>query len=222
MYDILFFDLDGTLTDSSEGITKSIAYALEKMGVECDDLSTLLKYIGPPLSVSFRDYFQGDDIEKAVKLYRERYNETGWMENRVYDRVPEMLARLKAENKKIYMATSKPEHFAKRIAEYFGFAKYFDGICGATTDLKRNTKQEVLAYALEMGGVPLGGHSLVLDDTQVLMIGDRYYDVEGAGAFGIKTLGVTYGFGTKEELDSYGAIAAVDTPDAVADYILAK
>lgn len=219
MYEILLVDLDGTLTDSSEGITKSIAYALEKMGVECKDRNELKKYIGPPLTVSFRDYFDGEDINKAVRLYRERYSETGWKENRVYEGVPEMLAALKASGRKIFMATSKPEHFAKQIAEYFDFAKYFDVICGATTDLVRYNKQQVVEYALEVAGVELGRDGKVSDPSQVLMIGDRHHDVEGAGVFGIKTLGVTYGFGTSEELLGCGAVAAVDTPEEVVKWI---
>lgn len=220
MYDTILFDLDGTLTDSSEGITKSIEYALNKMGVSCDDRNELKKYIGPPLTVSFSDYFEGEDIDKAVKLYRERYSEIGWKENRVYDGVPEMLECLKKAGKRIYMATSKPEHFAKRIAEYFDFAKYFDVVCGASMDLLRYNKQQVVEYALSLAGVALDAEGKVPKDAGVLMVGDRHHDVEGAGALGIKTLGVTYGFGTGEELISSGAICIVDSPDKVAELII--
>lgn len=220
MYDILFFDLDGTLTDSSEGITKSIQIALGKMGVECKDRNELRKYIGPPLTVSMSDYFEGEDVDRAIRLYRERYSEIGWKENRVYDGVHEMLAKLKESGKKIFMATSKPEHFANRIAEYFDFAKYFDCICGATTDKLRNTKEEVVAYALNLAGAALNEDGKIADQTQVLMIGDRHHDVEGAGALGVRTLGVTYGFGTREELFGCGAIDVVDTPEEVVEYVL--
>lgn len=221
MYDILFFDLDGTLTDSSDGITKSIQYALREMGLECENRESLKKYIGPPLSVSFRDYFDApEDIDRAVRLYRQRYNEVGWKENRPYDGIAEALSELKKQGKKIYMATSKPEHFAKRIAEYFQLAEYFEEICGATTDGVRNTKQEVVAYALELAKIPMGSGGKIADAEQVLMIGDRHHDVEGAGAFGIRTLGVTYGFGSREELLGCGAVAAVDTPEEIVRYVL--
>lgn len=220
MYDTILFDLDGTLTDSSEGITKSIEYALNKMGISCNDRNELLKYIGPPLTVSFRDYFEGEDIDKAVKLYRERYSEIGWKENRVYDGVPEMLAKLKQSGKRIYMATSKPEHFAKMIAEYFDFAKYFDVICGASMDLLRYNKQQVVEYALSLAGIALGEDGRVSESSGVLMVGDRHHDVEGAGALGIGTLGVTYGFGTRDELTYCGAICVADSPQEVAELIL--
>lgn len=212
MYKALLFDLDGTLTDSSEGITKSIAYALKEMNVACEDLNELKKYIGPPLSVSFRDYFEGEDITKAVKLYRLRYNEIGWKENRVYDGVIEMLASLKASGIRLIMATSKPEVFAIKIAEYFKFAEYFELLGGATTDGTRNDKHEVINYVLENTGLS--------NPEEILMIGDRYHDVEGAAKFGIKTLGVTYGFGTDKELLAAGAIDVVDSPEEVVNYVM--
>lgn len=221
MYDILFFDLDGTLTDSSVGITKSIRFALQNMGVECPDTEPLKKYIGPPLAASFKDYFDTpEEIDRGVKLYRQRYSEAGWKENRPYDGITQALAVLKEQGKKIYMATSKPEHSAKQIAAYFGLEPYFDAICGASDDLSRNTKQEVVAYALEVAGVPVGSDGKVNDPERILMIGDRHYDVEGAGMFGIRTLGVTYGFGSREELLGCGAAAAVDTPEEIVKFVL--
>lgn len=212
MYKTLLFDLDGTLTDSSEGITKSIAYALKEMGVKCEDLNELKKYIGPPLSVSFADFFKGEDIGKAVGLYRVRYNEIGWKENKVYDGVIDMLASLKANGIRLIMATSKPEVFATKIADYFEFAEYFEILGGATTDGTRNDKHEVIEYVLAKANLQY--------PEEVLMVGDRHHDVEGAAVFGIKTLGVTYGFGTAEELLGAGAVDVVLSPEEVVKYVL--
>lgn len=212
MYSTIFFDLDGTLTDSEEGITKSVQYGLKKMGVtDCDDLSALRHFIGPPLSESFKEFFEGEDIKRAIAFYRERYSTIGWKENRLYDGIKDMLKKIKESGRKIYMATSKPEIFAKDIAELFEISEYFDGICGATTDGVRNTKEDVVKYAIEVCGET--------NPDNILMVGDRHHDVDGAGEFGIKTLGVTYGFGTREELLGCGAIAVVDTPDEVVKFI---
>jgi phosphoglycolate phosphatase len=212
MYSTIFFDLDGTLTDSEEGITKSVQYGLKKMGVtDCDDLSALRHFIGPPLSESFKEFFEGEDIKRAIAFYRERYSTIGWKENRLYDGIKDMLKKIKESSRKIYMATSKPEIFAKDIAELFEISEYFDGICGATTDGVRNTKEDVVKYAIEVCGET--------NPDNILMVGDRHHDVDGAGEFGIKTLGVTYGFGTREELLGCGAIAVVDTPDEVVKFI---
>ncbi|MDO4318437.1 MAG: HAD hydrolase-like protein [Lachnospiraceae bacterium] len=209
----VFLDLDGTISDSSEGITNCIAEALETMGVRVEDKNTLKKYIGPPLSVSFRDYFEGEDIERAIGLYRARYRESGWKENRMYPGIPEALAALRKGGKQIVMATSKPEEFARRIAEYFGIASYFTAICGASLDQRINTKAEVIAYAMKTLGLS--------DPKEIVMVGDRYHDVEGAAEFGIAALGVTYGFGTAEELLQAGAFAVADSPEEMSRSLLA-
>ena len=209
MIKYLFFDLDGTLTDSSEGIYNCIEYALNRYGVTVEDRSILRKYIGPPLTAAFSDYFTGERIQDAVLAYRERYKEIGWKENRVYDGIPEALARLKDAGYILVMATSKPETYAKWIAEFFDFAKYFDFICGASFDGTVATKAEVFRHAMEESGAR---------QEEIFMIGDRYYDVKGAMEFGVKTLGVTYGFGTKEELTEAGAAAIAETPAEIAEY----
>lgn len=209
MVNYLFFDLDGTLTDSSEGVCKSFAFALNRLGVRTDNLESLKKYLGPPLSVGFADFFEGEKIKEAETAYRERYRDVGWKENRVYDGMPEALERLRRAGYKIVMATSKPEPYARQIAEYFDFAKYFDYICGATFDGRISSKAEVIRYALDTTGA---------NPEEVCMIGDRFYDVEGAAAFGIGTLGVTFGFGTREELLGAGAFDTVGTPAEIADY----
>lgn len=209
----VFLDLDGTISDSSEGITNCIAEALEQMGVPVEDKASLKKYIGPPLSVSFRDYFEGERVEEAIGRYRALYRVSGWKENRMYPGIPEALARLQGQGKRLVMATSKPEEFARRIAEYFGIAPYFTAICGASMDQTVNTKAEVIAYAMKTLGLT--------GPEDIVMVGDRHHDVEGAAEFGIATLGVTYGFGTAEELLTAGAFAVADTPEEMSRMLLA-
>ena len=208
----IFFDLDGTLSDSSEGITKGIGGALSKMGIELGR-EELLRYIGPPLTVSFGEHFSDpEEVQRGIRLYREYYNETGWKENVLYPGIPEALKKLREAGKVLLMATSKPELYAKRIADYFGITEYFHKICGATMDGTINTKSEVIRYALAGLGNP--------DPSEVLMIGDRFYDVEGARPFGIRTLGVTYGFGNEEELLKAGAFAVCSSPEEMAELVL--
>lgn len=199
MYDTLLFDLDGTIVDSSRGITNCAIYALEKFGITVTDRRELYRFIGPPLVDSFRDFygFSDSDAEAAVAFYRERYREVGMYENDVYDGIPELLEALRARGKRIFLATSKPEEFAKKILEYLKLDKYFDLIAGATFDRSRDTKESVIRYALAEGGL--------VPDGSVVMIGDRLHDVEGAQAVGIDSIGVLWGFGSREELESEGA-----------------
>lgn len=199
MYDTLLFDLDGTIVDSSRGITNCAIYALEKFGITVTDRRELYRFIGPPLVDSFRDFygFSNSDAEAAVAFYRERYREVGMYENDVYDGIPELLEALRARGKRIFLATSKPEEFAKKILEYLKLDKYFDLIAGATFDRSRDTKESVIRYALAEGGL--------VPDGSIVMIGDRLHDVEGAQAVGIDSIGVLWGFGSREELESEGA-----------------
>lgn len=210
----IFFDLDGTLTDSQEGITKSVAYALRHFGIEVEDLTQLNVFIGPPLTDSFIKYydFTEEKAREAVTIYREYYNATGKFENRVYDGIPQLLEDLQKAGKKLVVATSKPELFAKQILEHFELTKYFDGIYGADMDEKRSRKDEVIAYAMEM--------LEVADPGRIVMIGDREHDVLGAKKWGIDTIGVLFGFGSREELEESGAAAVAETPADVADLIL--
>ena len=204
MYDYILFDLDGTLTDQSEGITNSVAYALEKFGINVEDKKTLYKFIGPPLVVAFSEYygFSKEDSEKATAYYRETFSVKGLYENKVYNGVVELLKTLKACGKKVILATSKPEKFAKEIMRYFDLAKYFDLICGATFDSTRNTKDKVITYALKKAGVT--------DKSKTVMIGDRHHDIEGANVNGLDSIGVLYGFGNREELTNAGATYIVE------------
>ena len=213
-YTHIFFDLDGTLTDPGLGITKSVAYALERYGIHVDDLKTLYPFIGPPLVDSFMRYydFTATDARDAVDVYREYFADRGIFENEVYPGIPALLARLREAGLKLVMATSKPEGFAERIAEHFGIAEYFDCIAGAAMDETRTQKWEVIEYALDRCGVT--------DRDAVLMVGDREHDVLGAARCGIRTLGVLYGYGSEAELTEAGACAVVPTVEAVGDYIL--
>ena len=213
-YSTVFFDLDGTLVDSGEGVRNSVVYALNKFGIEVENKDSLSCFIGPPLTVSFKTFYGFDD-EKAdtgVAFYREYYKEKGIFEGYVYEGIEECLKRLKDAGKKIMVATSKPEVFAKMVLEKFGIAKYFDFIAGATIDEKtRSNKVEIMQYAFDSCGV------LPKD---VIMVGDRLFDIEGAKHFGMECIAVLYGYGSREEFEQYGAEYIVSTPSDVADIIL--
>lgn len=199
MYDILFFDLDGTLTDPAEGITNSVMHALGKWGMEVSDRRELYSFIGPPLVDSFMKYygFSREDAERSVEYYREYFRDRGLFENTVYPDTEATLNELKRRGKKLIVATSKPEVFAVRILEHFGLDGYFNLIVGATMDSSRVKKGDVIAYALKCIGE--------VDRSRCLMIGDREHDVLGAKENGIASLGVLCGYGDREELSAAGA-----------------
>lgn len=206
----LFFDLDGTITDPFEGITNSIIYALEKFGISVEDRSKLKPFIGPPLLHSFKTFYSlsDEDAKRAVKLYREYYSETGIFEAEVYNDIPEVLARLGRLGFKRYIATSKPEPYAERIVEKFGLSNLFDGIAGASFDSSRAEKTQVITYA-----------KLRFNAHEGIMIGDRKYDIEGAKLNSLKSLGVTYGYGDKAELEGAGADYIAHSPLEILDVI---
>lgn len=201
----LLFDLDGTLTDPMLGITRSVQYALRRFGIEVDDLRTLCRFIGPPLKESFRDFYGMDDEQatRAVALTREYFAPRGIFENRLYEGIPELLTELQAAGYVLAMATSKPEPFARQIAEHFHLADRFTLIGGATMDGTRTAKRDVVRYVL--------GALDVEDPTAAVMIGDRRYDIEGAAAEGIASIGVLWGYGSREELAAAGAGQIVGT-----------
>ncbi|MBR4627631.1 MAG: HAD-IA family hydrolase [Ruminococcus sp.] len=211
-YRYLFFDLDGTLTDSREGIINCLVYALEQMGFDIPEDKD--KFLGPSLYQSFAEFCGMDDeqVERAVKLFRGRYSVTGLFENRVYDGIPEMLERLKNGGKELFVATSKPQPYAVRILEKFGLAHYFRFIGGADINGTRNRKQEVIEYVLAESGIA--------DRESVLMIGDRRQDVLGAHDTGLDCLGILWGYGPEEELLEAGADYIAHTPQAAADMLL--
>lgn len=215
MYKYIFFDLDGTVTASEEGILNSVAYALEKLGHPVEDKKTLLPFIGPPLADSFREFY-GFDEEKCalgVKYYREYYPEKGIFENEVYDGIPELLKKLSETDSKVIMATSKPEVFAKRIAEHFDIEQYFDLIAGSTFDSSRIGKTDVLRYAVEEIGA-----AGKLDEC--LMIGDRKHDVIGAHEVGMKCAYVLFGYGSKDEAVEFGAEYIIDTVGSLGEFLM--
>ncbi len=195
----ILFDLDGTLTDPAEGITNSVAYALRRYGISVEDNASLNCFIGPPLTDSFEKFygFSHEAALEAVEVYREYFRPKGIFENKVYEGIPELLARLKGEGKKLIMATSKPEIFACRIAEHFGFKEYFDLIAGSTLDGSRVKKHDVIENALERFGIS--------DRSECVMIGDRLHDIEGAKASGLFSIGVLWGYGDRGELADAGA-----------------
>lgn len=215
MYNIVFFDLDGTLTESAPGITNSVAHALAKWNIEVEDLSQLNCFVGPPLKESFMKYydFSEEDAIKAVAEFRAYYAVKGLFENAVYDGVPELLEKIKASGRKVMLATSKPEELSFRILEHFDLMKYFDEFAGATMDERRTTKSEVIEYLL--GKLPKEER----DVSKIVMVGDREHDVIGSGEFGIDCIGVLYGYGDREELETAGAKYIAKTPLDVFEYL---
>ena len=195
----ILFDLDGTLTDSAPGITASVKYALKKSGEPVPDYTVLCKFIGPPLLYGFMSFcgMSEERAEKAVEYYREYYGVKGIFEGELYPGVKELLAKLCAAGKKIILATSKPEVFAVKILEHFCISDYFYFTAGATLDKTRTEKADVIAYALKSAGVT--------DRRKAVMVGDRFHDIDGAKANGIRSAGVLYGFGNRTELENAGA-----------------
>lgn len=212
-YHYCLFDLDGTIIDSSLGITNSVRYALAKYGLEEPDRSRLFQFIGPPLTESFEAFcgFDKAQCAEAVAYYREYYREKGIYENVVYRGLEEVLQKLKERKKVLVVATSKPEVFAREIIQYFHLDKYFDYVAGMELDGRRGTKADVIEYALDVCGVT--------DRSQVLMIGDRKYDVKGARSAGIDSLGILYGFGSRDELTEAGADYIAESVYDILSYV---
>ena len=201
MFTHIFFDLDGTLTDPALGITNSFIHALKFYGMEIPSYEELCKLIGPPLPYSFETTFgfDHDKAMQAVAKYREYFATKGLFENKVYEGIPELLQTLKEQGKHLLVATSKPEEYSIKIIDHFGLSRYFDFVCGSLMDESRSKKSEVIAYALERSG--LGSD----DKNKVLMVGDRFHDIEGAKANGLKSCGVLFGYGARQELEEAGA-----------------
>ncbi len=198
-YHYLLFDLDGTLIDSFEGITRSVAYALSFFDIHIEDTNILKPFIGPPLTHSFKEFyhFNDEEIKKAVFKYRERYNTTGVYENTLYTGIRELLEEASSKGYQVMLATSKPVVFAERILQYFNLDGYFSFIGGSLMDGSRDAKEEVIRHVLTENDIR--------DNSRVLMIGDRKYDIIGAKSNGIDSLGVLYGYGQYEELHDAGA-----------------
>lgn len=212
-YPYILMDLDGTVTDPMTGITRCVQYALKHWGIEENELQKLCGFIGPPLSDAFQEFygFTKEQAEEAILKYRERFVRIGMYENKVYPGMAKMLSKLKDEGKKVMLATSKPEGFARKILEHFRLAPYFDYIGGATLDGSRSHKKEVIAYVLET--------CRINDRAGVVMVGDRKYDIEGARQLGLDTIGVTYGYGSRKELEEAGADRIVDSVEELGYYL---
>jgi phosphoglycolate phosphatase len=208
----VLIDLDGTISNSFLGISRSLVHAFEACGYDTPADERIRSMIGPPFELTFpRMGVPADDIERVVDAYRERYDDVGLFENEVYAGVPAMLTELEEAGFTLAVATAKPEHLAIRIIEHFGLAGHFAVNAGATTVVgsSRRTKAAVITYALGELGIDAGRH--------VVMLGDRAHDVEGATTNGIDCVGVTWGFGSRAELVDAGATAVVDAPrDVVA------
>ena len=211
MYKYAFFDLDGTITDPGVGITSSVAYALDKYGIAVADKTTLYPFIGPPLIDSFMKFYglSKEKSREAVDFYREYYSVTGIFENEVYDGIETMLETLKSRGVYICLVTSKPEEFARRIIEHYNLSDYFDMICGAAMDESRTRKSEVIRYAID--NIEKACNT-TLSKSEIIMIGDREHDIIGANEVGLNSLGVLYGYGSREELTAAGATYLAQTP----------
>ena len=204
-YTTILFDLDGTLTDPKEGITKSIQYALNKMGIVENDLDKLTPFIGPPLLQSFMEFynFSEEQANQALQYYRERFSVTGLFENEAYEGIEELLKNLKQSNYRLAVATSKPTVFAKRILDHFGLSEYFEVIVGSELDGTRTAKGEVIAEVFKQMNI--------VEKVHCVMVGDRKHDLIGASENAIDSIGVTYGYGSQQELEEAKATYIVHT-----------
>jgi phosphoglycolate phosphatase len=207
--DAVFFDLDGTLTDSKLGITRSIQYAMTKLGQTPPDAGELHWCIGPPLKGSFARLLDSSDdtlLDRAVSLYRERFATVGLFENSLYPSIPEALAAVRSLRCRTYVVTSKPSVFAQRIVEHFGLSGLFEAVYGSQLNGTHTEKWELIAHVLHVESLPA---------SRVVMVGDRWHDIVGAKSCGVRSIGVSYGYGIEDELKSHGATLIADSPDAI-------
>ena len=211
-WDIILFDLDGTLTESGPGIMKAGQYALRAFGIE-RDWRELSFFVGPPLSETFARFVPAQDVDAAVAKFREYYQKDGWLDNAPYPGIPELLAHLKAQGKRLFVATSKLDTMAVRIVEHFGLMSYFEAVCGAPAgDKEAGKKVNVVKAALKSAGCD--------ELSRAVMIGDREHDVIGGHLAGLEVIGVLYGYGSREELTAAGADYISETPDTLETLIL--
>jgi len=200
----ILFDLDGTLTDSAEGIINCSILALEYFGLPIPDRKAMRVFVGPPLHDTFVKFgVPADQADKAVEVFRSRYFTIGKFENAPYPGIPALLKTLKDHGHKLLIATSKPETLALEITQKFGLCDYFDMICGATLDRSRVNKDDVIAYLLAQNG----------SNDNLIMVGDTAFDVTGAAAHNIPTIGVSWGYGEVQEMLDAGAVAIAHTTD---------
>ena len=206
-YTHLFFDLDGTLTESGPGIMNCVKYALEKFGINESDTEKLKRFIGPPLVNSFMDFynFSESDAREAMRIYRERFGTIGIFENAVYSGIPETLQKLSEEGKKLYVATSKPEIYVPKILEHFGLAKYFSDAVGSDIEETRSNKALVIKYVIEKNGLEEEAKA-----NKIVMIGDRKHDIIGAKKNSLESIGCLWGYGSRKELSEHGATRIIE------------
>ncbi|WP_081928736.1 HAD family hydrolase [Microvirga sp. BSC39] len=211
---IALFDLDGTLTDPKTGITRSIQYALEKLGRPVPEADELTWMIGPPIFAGFTQLLGGaEQVEDAVRLYRERYGDVGLYENEVYAGIPALLEDLRENGVRLYVATSKLQVFARRILDHFDLSRFFIEIYGSELDNRNADKRDLIRHIIEQER---------FDPTGAVMIGDRKHDAIGAKANGLASIGVTWGYGSRQELIEAGVACLVDAPQDLAKPILTR
>lgn len=215
-YKIILFDLDGTLSDPKEGITKSVQYALEKMDIVEPDTDRLETFIGPPLQVSFAEYYGFDEKEskRAIDFYRERFKEKGMFENVLYPNISLLLEALKESGFVLVVATSKPTIFAEQIIKYFELEEYFQLIVGSNLDGTRSSKTEIIQYILD--------NYTDFNRSNFVMIGDRKHDIIGAKNTGIDSIGLTYGYGSQEEIRDAEPTYIISSVDDLMGLLLAS
>ena len=216
-YDIIAFDLDGTLSDPAHGLVDGFVYAFKKLGIEYGERESLRRFIGPPLAEEWsRSFgFTMEEAEHAVELFREYYNVYGWWDNTLYDGIPEMLGALKAAGKKIVLATSKPLDTAKKVLALFGLTDYFDFIGGAVSH-QNDQKWQVLNWSLTSVGIDVNDPA---QRGKCILVGDRKYDAEGAKICNIDSLGVLYGHGTEDEIRESGFTLTANTVEEILEII---
>ena len=214
-YQVILFDLDGTLTDPAEGITHAVTYALQNLGRPVPPYSELLRFIGPPLLEAYRDFcgMEREEAQEALRLFRAYYTTRGIHENKLLPHARELLSALRRAGVKTVLATSKPEEQALAVLTDFAILDCFDAVAGSTPDQSRSKKEDVIAYALGKLGNP--------EPHTCLMVGDRSYDVIGASLCGMETLGVLCGYGSEEELLSAGALAVCRDLQEAEEFLLA-
>ena len=212
MYKNVFFDLDGTLTQSEFGIINSVIYALSRVGIEESDPQALKRFIGPPLGKAFKEFYQMDDsdADKATAIYREYYSAGEMFNAPLYPGIKDTLRTLYEKGHKLYVVTSKPTVFAEKIVEHFEVLKYFEGVIGPELGNKSYTKEELVSAAMNKAAED--GN---INPDDYIMIGDRYFDIDGAKANGIASIGVLYGYGNRKELEEAGATYIAETAEMI-------
>lgn len=215
MYKCILLDLDGTLIDPKEGITKAVAHSLSCFGIKVEDLDTLCKFIGPPLRDSFADYygFDREKAELAVEKYREYFSVKGIYQHTLYEGVPQLLKNLQDEGKTIILATSKPTIYAAEILRYYKIDSAFTFVSGSEFDGSRAVKKDIIEFALQQNNIN--------DLDSVVMVGDREHDIIGAKLTGVASIGVCYGYGGFDELQEAGADKIVNSIEELSAFLTA-